>query len=235
MTPADQRDDRTAPAPGLASAALAMLTREAGRMPLVALGLGMQAWQRTAGLRALAARRGGEVLQIAAHTPIGRFLPSPFVDDGADEEAALIATAARDTTAAVAQETAAVEHETAERALNGTAPAQPPAAAVEAGAPGVVTEEVERVTEQLQIEEPRSRDDLPIPDFDNVSLGSLRARLRSLSLEQLVTLREWEQGHAHRLPVITLLDNRIAKVAAEQPGTDAYPKDANGSKATAPK
>jgi len=103
-----------------------------------------------------------------------------------------------------------------------------PQAAREAGAPGAVTEDVEKVAEAVHVKEPESREDLPIPDFDNVSLGSLRGRLRSLSLEQLLVLREWEQAHAHRLPVITLLDNRIAKVSAqEQPanGSTSYPSE----------
>jgi hypothetical protein len=95
-----------------------------------------------------------------------------------------------------------------------------PEAAREVGAPGAVTDEVEAVTAKLDVDEPDSRDDLPIPDFDNISLGSLRGRLRSLSLEQLVVLREWEQAHAHRLPVITLLDNRIAKVSAQESATN---------------
>jgi hypothetical protein len=205
----------------MASGALALLTREAGRVPLVAVSLGLQVWHRTSGLRALAVRRGGEVLQIAAYTPLGRFLPRPVLDDGADEEAIDIATAARDTTAR------------ATPVATATAPAAaPPEAAVEVGAPGAVTDKVEQVTEQLHIEEPQSRDDLPITDFDNVTLGSLRGRLRSLSLEQLVTLREWEQAHGHRLPVITLLDNRIAKVSAEHTAGDAaaYPADGSGSK-----
>ena len=104
-----------------------------------------------------------------------------------------------------------------------------PQAAREAGAPGAVTEDVEKVAEAVHVKEPESREDLPIPDFDNVSLGSLRGRLRSLSLEQLVVLREWEQAHAHRLPVVTLLDNRIAKLSAEASGngngSTAYPDE----------
>ena len=61
-----------------------------------------------------------------------------------------------------------------------------------------------------------TRDDLPIADFDSVTVPSLRSRLRRLSLEDLAVLREYEQAHAHRLPVVTMLDNRIAKLAAAQ-------------------
>lgn len=58
-------------------------------------------------------------------------------------------------------------------------------------------------------------DDLPLPDYDHMTLGSLRGRLRSLSSEQLVQIRTYEKAHADRLPIITMLDNRIAKLATE--------------------
>lgn len=194
---------------GLASGALALLTREAARMPLVAMTVGLKAWEQSRPARELAMRRGQEALQIVAHTPLGRFLPQPVIEDGADLEAERIAAEAR-VAAAAAAVTETVE---------ATAPPKPPEAAVEVGAPGAVADVVEKVTEQVHVEEPESVHDLPIPDFDEVSLGSLRARLRSLSLEDLVVLREWEKAHAHRLPVVTLLDNRIAKVSAEQPSS----------------
>jgi len=261
MTASDDRDEPTRQRAGLTSGALAMLSREAGRAAMLAATAGLSAWEQTRGLRELALRRADEVLQIVAHTPLGRFLPHPLFDDGADAEAERIAKAAKSATlravstvrehddagttatkpaaTKTAPQKPAAAKSTATKtstpkagakpsrptAAKTTAPATratesaddgPSAAAVEAGAPGANTEQVEQITAQLSIDEPTSRGDLPIPDFDNISLGSLRARLRSLSLEDLVTLREWEQAHAHRLPVVTLLDNRIAKVSAEQ-------------------
>jgi hypothetical protein len=195
---------------GLATSAFTVLSREATRMPLVAVTLGLKVWEQSQPIRDLALRRGGELLQIAAHTPLGRFIPQPTIEDGADAEATLIAADAR--VAAAASAAAATVQASAPPAP--PTPARAPAAAVEVGAPGVVTDVVEKVTQQLEIEEPSSAKELPITDFDNVSIGSLRARLRSLSVEELVTLREWEKAHANRLPVVTLLDNRIAKVSA---------------------
>jgi hypothetical protein len=52
-----------------------------------------------------------------------------------------------------------------------------------------------------------------------MTLGSLRGRLRSLSTEQLVQVRDYEKAHANRLPVVTMLDNRIAKLATEPGAT----------------
>jgi hypothetical protein len=243
MTSDNTRDDDGRR--GVADAAFQLVVREATRVPLVALSVGMQVWERTRGLRESTLRHGAVALQLAAHTPLGRFLPQPDLDDGAQDEAARIVQHARESRltsvatgddapssttrttspanepAAKPAKAAATPAKTATKtaskapASKPPAPAEPSEAAIEAGAPGVVTEQVEQITEQVAVSEPQSRDDLPIPDFDNVSIGSLRARLRSLDVEQLVTLREWEQAHAHRLPVITLLDNRIAKVAAD--------------------
>ncbi|HET7529504.1 MAG TPA: hypothetical protein VFJ98_00940 [Mycobacteriales bacterium] len=223
MTPAQ---DSSTGNRGLTDQALRVVTREASRLPLLALSVGLQAWERTQGLRESALRHGGHALQIAAHTPLGRFLPSPVLDDGAADEAERIAAQARQARLVPVVDKAAPKPTPAAAKPASVAEAEPAAAskaAREVGAPGAVTEKVDAIAEHLDVDEPQSHDDLPIPDFDNVSLGSLRGRLRSLSLEQLVVLREWEQAHAHRLPVITLLDNRIAKVSAEQ--KPAYPSE----------
>ena len=212
------------------------LSRTATQLPLTAISLSLQAWERSRPLRAFALRRSNEALQIAAHTPLGRLLPKQIFNDDADAEAADIVADARQavtpqeskpaTTAkpAAAAKTAA---KTATKAATKTAtkPAAKPApkpdnrAAREVGAPGAVTEQVEKIADKLDVETPETRDELPIPDFDNISIGSLRARLRPLNVEQLVTLREWEQAHANRLNVITTLDNRIAKLGVADTGT----------------
>jgi hypothetical protein len=60
-----------------------------------------------------------------------------------------------------------------------------------------------------------AHDELPLPDFDHQTVPQLRGRLRTLALPQLVQLRDYEQAHAARLPVLTLLDNRIAKLTGQ--------------------
>jgi len=213
------------------------LPRRASQLPLTAISLSLQAWERTRGVREFALRRGNEALQIAAHTPLGRLLPQQVLDDGADEEAAAIAAdARRATTPAPTKPTArkATPAKAAPAAKKAAParPAAPPAAAKQVGAPGAVTREVEQISEQLHIEAPEDRAELPIPDFDNISLGSLRARLRALNLEQLVVLREWEQAHANRLPVVTTLDNRIAKVGGATDTGAGTPQRASGTTGT---
>lgn len=73
-----------------------------------------------------------------------------------------------------------------------------------------------------------AHEDLPLPDYDHLTLGSLRGRMRSLDLPQLVAVRAYEKAHADRLPIVTMLDNRIAKLASDptaalSPGGGADP------------
>ena len=70
-------------------------------------------------------------------------------------------------------------------------------------------------TELLAGDEVLAHDDLPLPDYDHMTLGSLRGRMRSLSVDQLVQIRAYEKAHADRLPIVTMLDNRIAKLAED--------------------
>jgi hypothetical protein len=55
--------------------------------------------------------------------------------------------------------------------------------------------------------------ELPVPNYDGLSIASLRARLRSLSAPQVAQLLEYEQSHAARADVITMFERRIAKLA----------------------
>jgi hypothetical protein len=86
-------------------------------------------------------------------------------------------------------------------------------AVVESAASAEVIDLVEQVVELTDVEAVASRDELPLPDYDHMTLGSLRGKLRTLTMDQLVQIRDYEKAHAHRLPVVTLLDNRIAKLA----------------------
>lgn len=89
-------------------------------------------------------------------------------------------------------------------------------AAAALGAPGVATAVAERVTNDVHREfvpgDELSGDELPLVDYDHLTIGQLRARLRQLDAAQLVQLRDYEKAHANRLPILTVLENRIAKV-----------------------
>ena len=87
-------------------------------------------------------------------------------------------------------------------------------AKVETAASPEVVEKVEEVSAVVG-GEVVAHDELPLPDYDHLTLGSLRGRMRSLDLPQLIQIRDYEKAHANRLPIVTMLDNRIAKLATD--------------------
>ena len=56
--------------------------------------------------------------------------------------------------------------------------------------------------------------ELPVPNYDGLSLPSLRARLRGLDVPQLRTLIDYERANAARADVITMFERRIEKLTA---------------------
>jgi hypothetical protein len=59
-------------------------------------------------------------------------------------------------------------------------------------------------------------DSLPVPNYDELAIASLRARLRHLDAAQLRTLLDYEQANAARTAVLTMFERRIAKLANGQ-------------------
>jgi hypothetical protein len=55
----------------------------------------------------------------------------------------------------------------------------------------------------------------PLPNYDELSVASLRARLRNLDLAQVRQLAEYERAHAARADVIGMFERRIAKLEAD--------------------
>jgi hypothetical protein len=53
---------------------------------------------------------------------------------------------------------------------------------------------------------------LPVPNYDELSIASLRARLRALDAAQVRDLLDYERTHASRANVITMFERRIAKL-----------------------
>jgi hypothetical protein len=56
---------------------------------------------------------------------------------------------------------------------------------------------------------------LPVPNYDNLTVPSLRARLRNLDTAQLHTLIDYEKAHAGRGDVLTMFERRIAKLESD--------------------
>jgi hypothetical protein len=55
----------------------------------------------------------------------------------------------------------------------------------------------------------------PLPNYDELSIASLRARLRSLDVAQVRQLADYERAHAGRADVIAMFERRIVKLEAE--------------------
>jgi hypothetical protein len=62
---------------------------------------------------------------------------------------------------------------------------------------------------------PETVAELPLANYDESTVASLRARLRNLTVAQLTQLVEYEKGHAARADVITMFERRIAKIESE--------------------
>ncbi|HEU0129860.1 MAG TPA: hypothetical protein VFQ85_02575 [Mycobacteriales bacterium] len=99
--------------------------------------------------------------------------------------------------------------------------ATPPAPEAEERVPDVaevvepfgLSDEVVEAVEEATPGATLTHDQLPLEDFDHLTIGQLRSRLVRLDPVALVQLRDYERAHAHRLPVLTMIENRIAKVA----------------------
>ncbi|GGP54892.1 hypothetical protein [Saccharothrix coeruleofusca] len=67
-----------------------------------------------------------------------------------------------------------------------------------------------------------STNELPIPDYDQIPLGDLRHRVRSLSEQELRGVLEHEREHGNRAPVLQVLTARLEELegGAEPSGGD---------------
>jgi hypothetical protein len=55
----------------------------------------------------------------------------------------------------------------------------------------------------------------PLPGYDDLSLPSLRARLRTLDATGIKAVLDYEKAHARRDEVISMLERRLAKITTE--------------------
>ena len=63
-----------------------------------------------------------------------------------------------------------------------------------------------------------STEALPLPNYDDLTIASLRARLRNLSADQLAQLVDYEKSHANRADVVQMFERRITKLARANAG-----------------
>ena len=101
-------------------------------------------------------------------------------------------------------------------ALSATAPAGPAAPA--STADPVTAPEAVTAAEPVSSAEPVSGSadsEAPLPNYDELSVASLRARLRNLDVAQVGRLADYERAHAARAEVLAMFERRIAKLEAE--------------------
>lgn len=135
--------------------------------------------------------------------------PSPHTPEPHQRAAAEHAPARPTAPAAEPPAEDAAEAATAQAAGPATEPAaevgEAPAPTGAAGDPGPATSEVTPAPEEL-----------PVSNYDGATLGSLRARLRNLTIADLRTLLAYERVHQNRANVITMFENRISKLEGRQ-------------------
>jgi hypothetical protein len=95
-----------------------------------------------------------------------------------------------------------------ERATSHYPPAHPPA-----GGPGGATA-APAAAAQRPAPVAAAKPAPPLDGYDDLSLPSLRARLRGFDAAKLRALLAYEKAHANRDDVITLFERRLAKITA---------------------
>jgi hypothetical protein len=160
-------------------------------------------------LRAMFAGIGQLLLvtdRIRNRTPDGT--PAADTPDAAPTPAAETAEAPAAEAAPVAEAPAAEATPAAE------VPAASPAAA-DAPAPGKHAAPTEATAEAPVAGKhaaPAEASELPMPNYDELTVPSLRARMRTLTVDQLNSLISYEQSHENRADVIAMFERRIAKL-----------------------
>jgi cell pole-organizing protein PopZ len=138
----------------------------------------------------------------------------PAAEAPADAEAPVAATtqAPEDAAAPEAEATAAVAAEVTtapETAVAAEAPAEP---AAPAAPEAPVAAEVPEATEASA--SPETSGALPLANYDELTVASLRARLRNLSNDDLTQLMSYERERQNRPEVIKMFQNRLIKMTS---------------------
>jgi hypothetical protein len=74
-------------------------------------------------------------------------------------------------------------------------------------------------------------DRLPLPDYDHLTLGSLTQRIRTLEADDLDHLLRYEREHGNRLPVLQIMETRLADLRAGAQPSGGSPSGATPEKA----
>jgi hypothetical protein len=80
--------------------------------------------------------------------------------------------------------------------------------------PATVPEPVPEPTSTPRRVTKLTAESLPVPDYEEATLASVRARLRTLTAAQVSQLRDYEQEHKARADFLRMYENRIAKLTS---------------------
>jgi hypothetical protein len=157
--------------------------------------------------------------QPAGTGPVG---PSPSWPATASKTAPATKATANTKTAPAAKATATTKPAPAARATAKPAPtakAAPtakPAAAKAAPAPKPASEaKAAPAAKAAPPAKPAPAAAPPLPGYDDLSLPSLRARLRTLDATTIKAMLDYEKAHTRRDNVISMLERRLAKITTE--------------------
>jgi len=138
-------------------------------------------------------------------------------EDTAKEDASVPAQASAPTAEAPTSEAAPAKEEapaaTAEAPAAETPVAEAPAAEAPAAEAKAETPEAPASAAETPAATEAPAGEPPLPNYDELTVASLRARMRNLSVEQLNEVIAYEKAHANRADVITMFERRIAKLA----------------------
>ncbi|MBU8812561.1 hypothetical protein [Mycolicibacterium goodii] len=65
-------------------------------------------------------------------------------------------------------------------------------------------------------------DELPLPNYDEMSLGDIQHKVRSLTRAEVETILTYEAGHAARVPVLEVVEARLHQL---ENGAEPAPGD----------
>jgi cytoskeletal protein RodZ len=162
----------------------------------------------------------------AAEAPADAEAPAAATAQAPEKTAAPQSTAASETTAE-AQTSSAAETVAAEPAAEPETPAAPQATVEPQTIAEPETSAAPAAVAVAPAAEPETSaafeasGALPLANYDDLSVASLRARLRNLSNDDLTLLMTYEKGHQNRPEVIKMFQNRLIKMTTGLPKLEA--------------
>jgi hypothetical protein len=77
-------------------------------------------------------------------------------------------------------------------------------------------------------------DQLPLPDYDHLPLGSLGQRIRTLDADGLATVLQYEREHGNRLPATQLMEARLEELRSGAEPSGGSPQGIAPEKGSGP-